>query len=167
MAKKILLRVSPPSGDPTKGAADNNMVLPSHNPIAQDLDIRDHLAALVGKGNTLSPDDKSAIFGSLTTAIGRDKATKIMNHAYLFNQRPDILKLPLEDKIRAFYTIGSNDPDVNQVIAKSKSLGYGALPGFRESSSALNQVLSGKIADVTTPKVDPEVQKRVLLRINK
>jgi len=166
MAKKVMIKVVPPVGDPVKGA-DQDMVLTSRTPIDQNLDIRDHLAELVGKGNALNPDDKTAIFGGLTAALGRDKAMKIMNHAYLFNQRPDIAQLPLEDKIKAFYTIGSNDPDVNQVIAKSKTLGYGALPGFRNSASALNQELNGQIAAVPTPVVDSGIKKRVMLRVSK
>lgn len=165
MDKKVMLRVSPTIGDPVK--PDNNMILTAKNPIAQNLDIRDHLAALVGRGNALSPDDKAAIFGGLTSALGKDKAMKIMDHAYLFNQRPDILKLPLEDKLKSFYTIGANDPDVNDVIMKSKSLGYGVLPGFRESSSGINQALTGKAPDVMAASIDPEVKKRVLLRISK
>lgn len=156
MAKSIKLKISPASGTPTI-------------PVKGDFDIRDHLAALVGKGNTLNPDDKAAIYGSLTAALGQDKAQKVMSHAYLFNNRPDVVKLPLEDKIRAFYTIGSNDPDVNAVISKSKTLGYGPIPGFRQSANALNQELSGQIQPVAAAAatVNPEVQKKIMLRLNK
>lgn len=167
MAKKVVVKVAPSTGDPVKRNTSEGMLLTPHNPITQNLDLRDRLAELVGKGNALNPDDKSAIFGALTSQLGEDKAMKIMNHAYLFNQRPDVLKLPLEDKIRAFYTIGSNDPDVNQVIAKSKTLGYGTLPGFRESASAANQQLSGKIPMATSIAVDPDVQKKVMLQVRK
>lgn len=166
MAKSIKLRIKPTTGDPVK-SADSDMVLSTRTPIEQGLDIRDHLAELVGKGNTLSAGDRTAIYGSLTAALGRDKATKIMNHAYLFNQRPDVAKLPLEEKIKSFYTIGSNDPDVNDVIMKSKTLGYGALPGFRGSSSVLNQILSGRTADVTGTNANQEAKDRIMLRINK
>lgn len=165
MAKKVMLKVAPSSGDPVK-STDEKMLLTNRGPIEGQFDIRDRLAELVGKGNALNPDDKAAIFGSLTTALGHDKAAKVMNHAYIFNQRPDIVKLPLEDKLKAFYSIGSNDPDVNQLITKSKSLGYGALEGFRNSSSAINQVLSGRTPDVTIAST-PEVQKRIMLRVNK
>lgn len=164
MAKKVLLKVAPSSGDPIKTTSGDMLLTPS-NPISKDLDLRDRLAELVGKGNALSPDDKKAIYSSLIGQLGQDKAMKVMNHAYIFNQRPDVVKLPLEDKLRAFYTIGSNDPDVNQIIAKSKTLGYGALPGFRESSSALNQQLAGKIAAVETPNVNPEIKKKVMIRV--
>lgn len=163
MAKTIRVKVSPKTGgDPVSKIGDTK------GKYDEELDIRDHLAGLVGKGNALSPDDKAAIYGSLTAKLGRDRATKIMNHAYLFNQRPDVVRLPLEDKIRAFYTIGSNDPDVNSVITKSKTLGYGVLPGFRQSSSALNQELSGQAPVApTTSAAAPEIQRRVMVKINK
>jgi hypothetical protein len=167
MAKKVLLKVSPPAGDPVKGTTSEGMLLTPHNPIAQDLDIRDRLAELVGKGNALHPDDKKAIYGALASQLGQEKAMKVMNHAYLFNQRPDVVKLPLEDKLRAFYTIGSNDPDVNMAINRSKSLGYGALAGFRNSSSGINQQLTGSVAAVTPTAMEPEVQKKVMLKVSK
>lgn len=160
---KMVLKV----GDPVKDL-DNDMVLTSRTPIDSRLDIRDRLSELVGKGNTLSADDKAAIFGALTANMGRDKAMKIMNHAYLFNQRPDMANMPIEEKLKSFYTVGSNDPDVNDVISKSKSLGYGVLPGFRESSSSLNQILAGKIGEGQRGiSVDPSIKKRVALRVNK
>jgi hypothetical protein len=166
MAKKVMIKIAPASGDPLKGA-DEKMLLTHRGPIEGQFDIRDRLAELVGKGNQLTPDDKAAIFGSLTNALGRDKATKVMTHAYIFNQRPDVAKLPLEDKLKAFYSIGSNDPDVNQLISKSKSLGYGTLEGFRNSASSINQGLSGQTAATAGASLDPEVQKKVLIRIGK
>ncbi|SRR6266536_1103847 len=167
MAKKVMLKIAPPAGDPNKGVVPEGMLLTPHNPIAQNLDIRDRLAELVGKGNALHPDDKKAIYGALASQLGQEKAMKVMNHAYLFNQRPDIVKLPLEDKLRAFYTIGSNDPEVNQLISKSKTLGYGAMSGFRNSSSGINQQLTGSVAAATPTSVDPELQKKVMVRIGK
>jgi len=169
MAKTIRIKVSPKTGEPGSKVGDT-VVTPSKGKYDEQLDIRDHLAELVGKGNALSPDDKAAIYGSLTAKLGQDRASKIMSHAYLFNQRPDIVKLPLEDKIRAFYTIGSNDQDVNSVINQSKSLGYGVLPGFRQSSSALNQQLSGQTPVVVTAPdatVNPEAQRKIMVRVNK
>lgn len=168
MAKSIKLRISPKTGDPTKGIVDESMHVTNRPKIDQDFDIRDRLAELVGKGNALSPDDKAAIYGNLTARVGKDKAMKIMNHAYIFNQRSDVIKLPLEERLKAFYTIGSNDKDVNDVIVKSKSLGYGAVPGFRQSSSDINQQLTGQVpVPVVTTAVSPEIQKRVMLQVRK
>jgi len=164
MAKKISVKVAPPSGDPVKEGQE--VFLSTREPIARQLDVRDVLAELVGKGEALSPKERGGIFQTLVSQMGHDKAAKIMNHAFLFNKRPDVLNLPVEDKLRAFYTIGSNDADVNQVIAKSKSLGYGVLPGFRNSSSAINQQLSGLIPTENAGIV-PVDQKKVTLRVAK
>lgn len=153
MAKsKVMIKVAP--GDPKV-------------PVNMDFDIRDRLAELVGKGNALSPDDKAAIYGGLVSSLGKEKATKMMNHAYIFNQRGDVQNLPLEDKLKSFYTIGSTDPELSQIMTKSKSLGYGVVPGLRESSSDLNQSLTGRTAPTTPGVVNPEVVKRVMVRVNK
>jgi hypothetical protein len=160
---KVVLRVKPPVGD----EGENNMyVSPNRTALDQRFDLRDRLSELVGKGNTLSPDDKAAIYGSLAASFGKDKAQKIMTHAYIFNARPEVQKLGLEDKLRSFYTVGSNDPDVMDVITKTKNLGYGVVPGFTGSSSDMNQRLLGKTADVAA-NASPEVKKKVMIRVGK
>lgn len=165
MAKKVMLKVA--TGDPVKGGTEEKMILsPTRSKAALDFDIRDRLSELVGKGNGLLPDDKIAIYKNLATTLGDQRARKVMDHAYLFNQRPDIQGLPVEEKIRAFYNIGSNDPEVKGLIDRSKSLGYGALAGFRSSSSNLNQQLLGQ-APVGTTSVSPEIKKRVMLKVTK
>lgn len=136
-------------------------------PVSSDFDIRDSLSALIGKGNALSPDDKAGIYGNLVAKLGEGKARKVMDHAYIFNSRPETQKMPIEDRLRSFYTIGSNDADVQGLIEKSKSLGYGVLPGFRRSSNALNQELAGQVAAVSPGVVDPEVQRKILLQVRK
>jgi hypothetical protein len=172
MAQKVMLRIIPPtgpgSGDPTTPATvgKEEMILSANKPkIDQDFDVRDRLAELVGKGNTLNADDKSAILGSLATRYGKDIAMRIMNHAYIFNQRPDIQKLPMEDKLRAFYTIGSNDPDVHNVINSAKNLGYGVVHGFRNSSSDINKQLTNRVPVITEGSDKPEIKKKVMLKI--
>lgn len=162
---KVSLKVSPKTGGEKK--IGDTVIPEGKGKVDKQLDVRDRLAELVGKGNALTPDEKMAILGDLSSSLGKDKAMKIMNHAYIFNQRPDILKLPLEDKIKAFYTIGSNDKDVNDLITKSKTLGYGVLPGFRESSSATNQVLAGRISPTVQVPANSETQQRILLSVNK
>ena len=162
---KVLLKV----GDPAPASdGGEKAILSTNKPVIdKSFDLRDRLAELVGKGNVLSTDDKAAIYGSLVGLLGKDKAQKVMNHAYIFNSRPDVQKLPLEEKIKSFYTVGSNDPDVMEVIGKTKSLGYGVVPGFRESSSDINQQLSGRVPVVASSSVSPEIQKKVMLRIGK
>lgn len=164
---KVLIKVSPKTGDPIKKVGDT-VLPPGKGKTDQEFDIRDRLAELVGKGNALNTDDKSAIYGDLASTLGKDRAQKVMNHAFIFNSRPDVQNLPLEEKLRSFYTIGSSDPDVNALIAKSKTLGYGVVPGFRQSSSAINQQLNGQVPAVaSTAAISPEIQKRVMIQVRK
>jgi hypothetical protein len=167
---KVTLRVNKGNtGDPvTPSVGKESMLLTGNKPVIdQHFDLRDILTGLVGKGNTIGPDDKMGMYAGLVSMLGKDKAQKVMNHAYLFNSRPDMQKLGIEDKLQSFYSMGSNDPEVNEVIAKTKSLGYGPVPGFRRSANALNQELSGQIQPVTTTQQNPELQKKVVLRVGK
>lgn len=167
MSKSVKVRIAT-AADPAKGVAEEKAIYSATRPKqAVEFDIRDGLSALVGKGNALLPDDKAAIYGTLVNSLGEQKARKVMDQAYIFNQRPDVQSLPVEDKIRAFYTIGSNDPDVGAVIARSKSLGYGPLQGFRTSSNAVNQELAGRIPATGDIRVDPEIKKRVMVKVKK
>jgi len=136
-------------------------------PVKSDFDIRDVLTGLVGSKNVLSPDDKASLYGSLVSSLGKDRATKLMNHAYIFNQRPDLQSLSLDDRLRRFYDIGSSDPEIADVLAKSKSLGYGVIPGVQTSPNVLNQRLTGKIGGEVTGEVSPEVKRRIMLRTSK
>lgn len=136
-------------------------------PIKTDFDIRDVLTGLIGSKNVLSPDDKAAMYGNLVSSIGRNKADKLMTHAYIFNQRPDIQNLSMDDRLRRFYDIGASDPEVGDIIAKSKSLGYGVLPGAQTSPNVLNQRLTGRLPSDTIGAVNPEVQRRIMLQVKK
>lgn len=168
MATKVKVKIAPKTGDPAKGVVEEKAIYSATRPKqAVEFDIRDRLSALVGKGNALLPDDKASIYSTLVASLGEQKARKIMDHAYLFNQRPDVQQLPVEDKLRAFYTIGSNDPDVGSVIARSKSLGYGPLQGFRTSSDNMNQQLAGRIPATGDMAVDSEIKKRVMVKVKK
>lgn len=166
MAQKVLLKIG--SGDPVKEVVEEKATYNSRGSgIHKSLDLRDRIAELVGKGNALNPDDKAGIYKGLSDIVGIDKAQKIMNHAFIFNSRPDVQKLPIEEKLKTFYTIGSSDPDVTDAITKTKNLGYGVIPGFRSSVSDINQQLSGRIPTVAGSGINPEIQKKVLLKISK
>lgn len=169
MAKAIRVKIAPTTGDPIKPEVQETAIYSPNRPkIDLDFDVRDKLAELVGRGNTINPDDKVSIYGRLASILGEGKAKKVMDHAYIFNQRPDIQKLPLDQKLNAFYQIGSTDPDVSNVIHRSKSLGYGPLQGFRESASETNQQLSGRVPLVTgTGEAAPEIKKKVMVKIAK
>lgn len=169
MAKAIRVKIAPATGDPIKPEVQETAIYSANKPkIDLDFDVRDKLAELVGKGNALNPDDKVSIYGRLASILGEGKAKKVMDHAYIFNQRPDIQKLPLDQKLNAFYQIGSTDPDVHGIIERSKSLGYGPLQGFRESSSDINQQLTGRVPLVTgSGDAVPEIKKKVMVKIAK
>lgn len=168
---KVTLRVSSPkTGEPPigGGSMEEKVLVTKNKPqVDQNFDLRDRLAELVGKGNALNPDDRAAIYGNLVNLLGKDKAQKVFQHAYIFNSRPDIQKLPLEDKLKSFYTIGSNDADVMEVLGRTKNLGYGVLPGFRNSFSQINQQLTGQIPVTESVQVPEEMQRKVALKIRK
>lgn len=161
MAKKVMLRI----GDPATPAG-NNMILKANDPTKTALDVRDHLAALIAGGNNLSPDDKKAVFQGLSNALGQEQAQKVLLHAYVFNNRPDVQRLPIEEKLKTFYDIGSTDADIHNLLTKTKALGYGVVPGFRESSSGINQQLTGRVPAVVAQS-QPEMQKKIMLKVSK
>lgn len=170
MAQKVMLRIgSPTTGDPVKGDLDDSKMLlsPKKPQIDQNLDLRDRLASLVGAGNNINPDDKAALYGDLKRLLGDAKAQKVIEHAYIFNNRQDVQKLPIEEKLNSFYTMGSRDPEVMEIIGRTKNLGYGILPGFRNSVSKLNETLAGHLPTAPTTSIDPELQRKVLLKIKK
>jgi hypothetical protein len=167
--KKIMVKVAPTTGDPIKGTGEVKQTTSlgaGGTTIDRDMDLRDRLMELVGKGNILNSDEKAGIYSDLTNLVGQNSAQKLMNHAYIFNTRPDIQKLPLEEKLNAFYSIGSNDPYVHDVITKTKALGYGVGPGFRTSHSQINQQLAGRIPVISATE-PTEQQKKIMIRVRK
>jgi len=153
--------------DPGNGDNEKKMLLTSRNPYARKLDIRDHLATLVAGGNNLSQEDKKAVFQGLANELGQEQAQKVLLHTYMFNNRPDVQRLPIEEKLRTFYDIGSNDKGVHDLLMKTKALGYGILPGFRGSSSAINQKLSGLIGGSDLSAIGTTVPQKVVLSVGK
>jgi hypothetical protein len=166
---KIKLKVSPKTGDPVspKPVDDKLLFSPNRSQAQLDFDVRDRISELVGKGNALLPDDKMAIFSNLSSVLGKDRAQKVMDHAYLFNTRPEVQRLPLEEKIKSFYTVGSNDPWVHEVIQKTKSLGYGPVEGMRSSHSTGNQQLTGAMPVVAAAATSPVLKKKVMITVKK
>jgi hypothetical protein len=167
MAKSIKVRIAPPTGDPIKGAVENgSLYTANQGPLKTGLDLRHRISELIASGGVLDPDDKKSIYGDLSQMVGEPIAQKLMTHAYLFNQRPDIKKLPMEAKIQSFYDIGSNDPDVANIINKTKAMGYGVVPAFRESVSELNKEIAGKVARGSQQPLSDE-QKKIIVRVQK
>lgn len=134
-------------------------------PLDDTADVRDILSGLVGKGMTgLNDDDSRNGYNRLQSLVGPQQAQKLMNHMFVFNSRPDLKGAAPEARINSFYQTPSSDPEVSGTLNKVKSFGYGVLPGFRQSSSQLNQGLSGQ----TSPEVAvvaPDAQRAVKLKI--
>jgi hypothetical protein len=163
---KVTLKVK--KGDPVKGGGIEESVLytPNKTHLEKGFDVRDRIAELVGSNNVLNPDDKAAIYGDLVKTMGQDQAKKVMDHVYIFNTRPEYRSLPMEEKLRSFYALGSNDPDVQGIISKTKSLGYGPQQGFRTSNSQANQILAGRIEPSALVKPTTSQQK-IMVQVRK
>lgn len=112
--------------------------------IDDDADVRDILTGLVAKGKGLPTEDLSAYAMRLAAILGRPTAQKIVNHILVFNQRGDVQNKSAEQRVEQFYNMGSMDKDIDAVMAKSKSLGYGVQVGLRESPDILNMEASGR-----------------------
>lgn len=129
-------------------------------------DIRDIINGMVGRGYTaLDDDDAKGMYTRLRQVMGDQKAQKLMTQIFIHNQREG--SKPMESRIKTFYEVGSNDPEVGEIITKTKTFGQGPLAGMRESSSAISQQLTGKFpSDIAmTPKEG--LKEKVMLRINK
>jgi hypothetical protein len=165
---RVSLKVKPKTGDPTKPQMVGDVILPSgKTTIDRDFDLRDKLSELAVMGGALNPDDKSAIYGYLSETLGNKKAQKLMDHAFIFNSLPENKNLTPEEKIKSFYARGSSDPDVMEVMGRTKNLGYGVLPGFRGSTSVLNQAIQQGTTAQPVTTVNPEVQRRIMLKTRK
>lgn len=161
MAKSIKLKVK--GGDPV--VKDEAYITKGRTPIDDTADVRDIMSGLVGKGITnLADETARSGYARLQVLVGPAQAQKLMNHMFIFNSRPDLKNAPVESKIKQFYETPSADPEVTGTLGKVKSFGYGVLPGFRDSSSQLNQQLSGKTStDVAIAA--PEQTKALKLKI--
>lgn len=163
MATKIKITKS---GDPKKGTVtEEKATIKSRGPLEDTADIQDIISGMVGKGyTTLSDDDARGGFARMEALLGRDKARDLMTKIFIYNQRPENQRAPMEARISQFYDTAANDP----VISKARNFGYGVLPGFRTSASALNQSLLGRIpASTEVAEVNPEIKRRIMLKINK
>lgn len=108
-------------------------------------DVRDYLASLIGRGSKAMDSDSRSEYGRLAAMYGKQLADKIMNHVFIFNNRPDVQKAKPEERLDTFYTIGSQDPELKELFNKSKAFGYGPRSGFNQSSNEINQILSGRL----------------------
>lgn len=109
------------------------------------LNIRDALTAFVGNGyKNTSGDDARALYSALRAQLGPATAQKMLIHLQQFNQRPDMLQRGPEERVRAFYDMGSRDPDVHNIISRSGMVAQGPIGGMREAPDASTQELQRK-----------------------
>jgi len=152
---------------PSKPEDTQSLPLKNKPQSEYDLDVRDILTAIAGKGwEGISKDDKPALINRLEILVGKQESKKVLNHLLVFSQREDQKNKTPEQRIETFYNVGSSDKYVNDIIERSKSLGYGVMEGNRTSSDVLNKEIShtkigDKPADSKAAKVE-EVAKSVI-----
>lgn len=130
-------------------------------------DVRDILSSLVGRGvSNLTDNSTRAEYQRLMALVGPQKANKLITQVFAHNSRSQ--SVPMEKRVQSFYDIGSNDAEVDEVLKKVKSFGYGVLPGFREQGKQSLQELTGRVSSSETAGVDnSQLQQKVMLRLNK
>lgn len=117
-------------GQPGPGGPVN----PGFVPVNKSLNTRDVLSGFIGKGFTdLKGEDAKAVYTYLRNTLGAPTAGKLITHALMFNQRPDMQGIDPQKKVMSFYDMGSHDPEVNNIIARAGSVGYGAGEGMNSS----------------------------------
>lgn len=150
------------SGDPKKKTGEvveETFIAPGKTPLDTTADIRDIISGMAGGGYTsLSDSAAAANYSRLRTLLGDAKANKLMTHIFIQNQRPGAANMPVEARVKSFYDLPVGDEEIAPIIGKAKNFGYGVLPGFRQSSSQLNQELSGAIQP-TVARATPAIEK--------
>lgn len=110
-------------------------------------DVSDILSNFVGKGyKGFSDEDAKHDFAALAGVVGKDKATQLMKHVFIFNNRDDIKNKTPQQKLQTFYSMGATDPDINSLLNQVKAV-QGQY-GLNTSSNIGSKQLSGR--DVAT-----------------
>lgn len=113
--------------------------------VDQTADLRDYLANLIGFGSKTMTDDVRNDYGRLVGMFGRPMADKILNHVFVFNNRPDIQSASPEERISQFYATGSRDKELQDLFMRARNFGKGPLAALNESVNQGNQVLSRRL----------------------
>lgn len=111
----------------------------------QTADLRDYLANLVGQGSKTMTDDVRNDYGRLVGMYGKPMADKILNHVFVFNNRPDVQRAGPKERLSSFYATGSRDKELQELFLKAKAFGKGPIAGLNESVNQGSQVLSRRI----------------------
>lgn len=143
------------------------IIKPNRSSLDTSVEARDIISGLVGKGYTRSAPETNEAFQRLSVIYGKPQAQKIMEQMFIYNQNPQTHKLPTEQRISGFYDKGSLNADVNRILKENKGLGYGVLPGFRNSPFVLNQELQGLLPAIAGTGSSDELKKKGALLIEK
>ncbi len=142
-------------------------IFKAKTPGDQTADVRDSLSYFAGRGLTgITDAEARKQYAGLVAQVGREKAEKLANSVFLFNQRPEILKQSPEQRVQSYYSIGSNNPDVQNTLNKVKSLGYGVGAGFQNSTLLGNMILTGRevAGDGKIPETDRARNVKLLVK---
>lgn len=119
---------------------------PSRTRLDETADTRDILANMVGKGLKGFNDDTSkSDYTRLQQLVGVPMAQKMMNHIFVFNQRPDVLQKNPEQRLQQFYNMGSAHNDLNDLLTTIKGFSQGPVVGMNTTGYYGNQDLTKRV----------------------
>lgn len=133
-----------PTGDDDSGVKK----LPFKNKTSLDdtADVRDILSELAVKGfQGVGKEQAKAYYDKLTLLVGKQTAMKLIDSVDIFRASPQSKTGTPEDKIQAFYNLGSNDKQVSDVLKKVNAFSTGVKSGARTSSSEGLQEIEGRV----------------------
>jgi hypothetical protein len=131
--------------DPPVSASVSDKILAPKTAANDQADTRDILSMIAGGGHTsLSDPEVQKAYQRLSQITGAPAAQKLVNQAFLYNQRPETKGFNPEQRVQGFFSLGSNDSEVAEHLRQGKGLGYGVLPGFRGSPLVGNMKLTGR-----------------------
>ncbi len=163
-------------GDPPtrggKGTVTQSTYTPQgRNSIDDTLDIRDALNHVIAGGYTdFSNEDVKSNYKYISKLVGAPKAEKLFIQAFQFNKNPGMNKKGGEEKVQAFYDLGSSDPETAKTLGAIKNQGLGSVKeGFRNSIHEGVRLLSGadtKQDKANIPKDIAAVQSAINTKSN-
>ncbi len=108
-------------------------------------DMRQIMSNMVGRGHkNLKDESINGDFAALVNTVGVSKARKLMDQAIIYNQRPEVKNMSIENKVQSFFDMGSSDKDVNTLLQKARSFGDGVVAGMNRSPSVENMKLTNR-----------------------
>lgn len=125
------------------GGGSNNPppVNPGFIPGNDPLYIRDILSGMINQriSNFGSEEGKNAL-GALAYRVGRPMAIRLMTEAINFNTRPDMASASIDSRLQSFYSMGSKDPGVDNIIHRAANASSSVSEGYRSSPYATNAI---------------------------